>query len=372
MHGWHSSRLVKSDGELYCSALVDNPESGEGFKFTTLFLRREPDGSWTEIGSYPHAAYSMYAAPGGYFYVLSSWNYNNTRVLRTRQPWDFSEFDQLYEDLRAYSYQGMGVSVEGNWLLLHSENMWSEYLRANADETIFYEAASGCLHQDRVEYPEGNYGYEGVLLDGKEALVVAQSAIRDPEHHPTGYPYSWRHLRLLYNPDLTQEAWQNQGWLLPEWGATALKDFVRGPDGEAYLAYYHQSADSLETMETTPGEEFIARIHRDLTADVFPLDFAVVKLLVSGCGRWYALTQSVGEDLQLWELDPAAGFAPVNKYLLPDTARLMRYALHTLHPERHGGEDDGNTVHLLTTEVPEEDPAPPTVKYWHVYFDLPE
>jgi hypothetical protein len=119
-------------------------------------------------------------------------------------------------------------------------------------------------------------------------------------------------------------------------------------------------------------QEYITRINKDLSVEDNPVEFGTRRLYVSEAGHWYSLVAPLSGDLELWQLDSGAGFAPIKKFLLPGTKRLKLYAMYTLHPERNGGEDDGDTVHLLSTDRDNFEDPEGAVKYWHVYFDLPE
>ena len=89
--------------------------------------------------------------------------------------------------------------------------------------------------------------------------------------------------------------------------------------------------------------------------------------------------QGSGQGL-LFRRDPDGKWAPiaelkaVKEYELPGTDVLEGYVIHTLRPERFGGESDGNTVHLLSVkQVYQADGK--TVAHgelWHAAFDLPK
>jgi hypothetical protein len=59
--------------------------------------------------------------------------------------------------------------------------------------------------------------------------------------------------------------------------------------------------------------------------------------------------------------------------VLPRTEKLQGYVIHTLRPERFGGQSDGDTVHLVTASYTPDpaDPAKQTAALWHCWFRLP-
>ena len=298
------------------------------------------------------------------------------KTFRTKIPKDFNSFVQIY-DQGASSYLGASVSAEGNFLLLHAEDNQMEAFVSNAVIAAFYDCGSNKWCQSRLETPEGRYGYEGILLRGKTALAVLNSAVRDENANPVPPHYSWRHVRLARCDDLTEGQWVNKPWLMPKYGETALQDFVRGPDGLAYLAYAHrEGTNSYEETVKKPLLHYIARIHDDLRVEVFPTGIKAgsTRILVDSAKTWYVLGRPAsGHNLHLWTLDDNAGFKPIKEYELPGTDKLDGYVIHTLRPERFGGESDGDTVHLMTTrEIYTVDKKRiDHAELWHAYFNLP-
>ena len=69
----------------------------------------------------------------------------------------------------------------------------------------------------------------------------------------------------------------------------------------------------------------------------------------------------------------AAGFRVVKEYELPGTDDLHGYVIHTLRPERFGGESDGDTIHLMTTRhiFGADKKKIRHAELWHAYFRLP-
>jgi hypothetical protein len=169
--------------------------------------------------------------------------------------------------------------------------------------------------------------------------------------------------------DLTQGQWINQPWLMPEYGDTALQDLRVGPDGNAYLSYWHRSAASLEELAQIPLRHYIARLHEDLTTEVYPtgLEAEATRLVVDSQGKWFLVGRpKSGGNLHLWLLDSAHGFQATQEYELPGTDKLQGYVTHTLRPERFGGEGNSDTVHLLNCSY-----ASDHAQLWHACFNLP-
>jgi hypothetical protein len=379
IHGWQSCRLVKFEGRLYATAGVIRPNEAPGDMMgsdtSSLVFRREPDGTWPQVAIVKDRSYTWCVAPDGTFWIVGPTSYEDTKTIRTRIPKDFNSLEQVYNQ-NANSYLGAGVNTEGDFLLLHAKDAKMEAFVPNAVIAAFYDCASKEWHRSRLETPEGRYGYEGILLHGKTALAVLNSAIRDKDANPVPPHYSWRHVRLARCDDLTKGRWVNKPWLMPKYGDTALQDFMRGPDGLAYLAYaYRSGTNSYEETAKAPMLHYIARIHDDLQADVFPTGIRAgsTRLLVDSAKAWYIVGRlASGQNLHLWKVDDKAGFKPVKEYELPGTDTFDGYVIHTLRPERFGGESDGDTVHLMTTKhiYANDQKTIDHAELWHAYFDL--
>jgi hypothetical protein len=343
--------------------------SGQG-----LVFRRDPDGKWVQLAALKARTYSWCVAPDGAFWIIGPTSYDDARTYRTSTPKGFDNLEQVYQGTCAYL--GASVSPEGNYLLLHADNNSAlDFMTPNAMVAAFYERKTGKWHPSRLETPEGRYGYQGILLRGNAALVVLNSAIR--EKRGDAPFWNWRHVRLAKCDDLTQGKWVTKAWLMPKYGHTALQDLIRGPDGSAYLAYSHRASDvSWEEAEKAPLLHYIARISDDLKVDVFPtgIDAASTRILVDGATNWYLVGRPAPkQNLRLWKLDPDAGFKAVKEYELPGTDVLEGYVIHTLRPERFGGEGDGNTVHLLSVKFVYQADGQTVAhgELWHAAFDLP-
>lgn len=373
IHGWHSNRLIRFGGQLYSSGVVHDENARNTWKRTGAFYRREKDGHWTTLAAFPQSVYTMMVDPSGIFWEAAPSDYANSLTFRMERPLDFKSFDRVYTGTCAY--MGMGISPEGNVLILNAETGDMQAFVPNAITSEFYDHATGKWSRSRMVTPEGRYGYMGMILQGKRALAVLNSAIQDRKANPVAPHYSWRHVRLARCDDLTRGEWVQVPWLMPEYGGTALQDLALGPDGNAYLAYSNVSGSSYEETQKKPTLHYVARIKWDLTIEAFPtgLDHVgATRMLLDHAGGWH-LVGRAGNLLHLWDLDAANGFKPTHEYVLPGTEKLQGYVIHTLRPERFGGQSDGDTVHLVTASY-EPDPADPTKQtaaLWHCSFHLP-
>lgn len=149
-----------------------------------------------------------------------------------------------------------------------------------------------------------------------------------------------------------------------------------GPDGFAYLSYAHASAPSDAAMRAlTVTPHYIARIHPDLAVDIHPtgLTAGSTRIVADSRGGWHIIGRpGSGGDLHIWDIPPERGFQPCNERVLRGTDKLQAYVIHTLCPERFGGQANGNTVHLLCTCLA-KDAAGKDLGYaqmWHASFGL--
>jgi hypothetical protein len=367
IHGWHSNLILKYRGTLYVCGIVADPGLADAFKHHGVFFRREPDGAWSEVGVVPHAVYSMSVGPDGRFWAVAPNSFQEAQVYRMTRPLDFGSFTEVYNG--TCSYEGAGVSPEGNFLMLYAESTQMAAFTPNAVRSAFYARETGEWHESRMVTPEGRYGYEGIILRGRTAIAVLNSSIRDPEATPTPPHYSWRHLRLAGCDDLATGAWRQRPFVMPRFGYTGLQDLMLGPDGNAYLLYLNQTGETLEEAQSAPMTQYLARIHPDLSAEVFTTGMkpSPAKLFCDRRGRWF-LVAELEPYYHLWQLDPDAGFSPVKEWELPGTEVLEGYICHTLRPERFGGEVDGDTIHLMTARYL---PGTELAELWHVCFELP-
>jgi hypothetical protein len=373
IHGWHSNRLLMHKGVLYADGSVDDPEAKTGWKTSGIYFSREPDGTWKEMGRTADRPYISFMAPEGRMWIAAPSTYVTAEVLRMKQPLGFGSFEQFYNGTSFYL--GASISQEGNFLILHAESSDMQAFNANALIGGFYDHKTGTWHRSRIVTPEGRYGYVGIILQGREALAVLNSAIQDPKANPVAPHYSWRHVRLARCDDLTKGQWVNKGFIMSEYGNTSLQDLMVGPDGSAYLAYSNNSANTYEELKKRPMLHYIARIHEDLSTEVFPtgLNAGATRILNDSKGGWYIVGRPGSKgNLHLWRLDPANGFKPTREWELPDTAKLEGYVIHTLRPVRFGGETDGDTIHLMTAQyIKGEGGQKDHTKLWHATFRLP-
>ncbi|HIJ72556.1 MAG TPA: hypothetical protein HPP83_00505 [Candidatus Hydrogenedentes bacterium] len=377
-HGWNTNRLVKYQGVLYATARVDNPAATNKWKCSGEFFRREPGGPWTKFASTPDPPYLTLMAPDGCIWEVGPSQYDKAEVFRMTHPLDFSAFETVY--CGTSTYMGAGMSPEGNFLIMCAETNDIEAFRPNAIISGFYEQATGKWYTSRLVTPEGRYGYIGILLNGTRALAVMQSAIRDPEANPEPPHYNWRHVRLAQCDDLTKGEWIQKGFLLPKYGFTAISDFIAGPDGNAYLVYRSRAGETFEEAERPGGEKtYIAQIKDDLTTEVYSVPFSngPMNMFVDSKENLYLLGWEVGE-LHLWKVDPGEGFEPTKEYRLGGTDKLVRGKIRALHPERFGGEGDGDTAHVFWSHGVDESGEPPAsgepahhAQLWHAQFNLP-
>ena len=73
--------------------------------------------------------------------------------------------------------------------------------------------------------------------------------------------------------------------------------------------------------------------------------------------------------MHLWDLDVENGFQLSNERILVGTEdKLAGYVMNTLRPQRSGGEDDGNTIHLLNAAASDDEN---NAELYHAWFALP-
>ncbi len=388
IHGWQSNHLLKYQGVLYADGRVDDPAAnnetsigvspGSAWTWGGAFFRRIPGGQWEQVRRTLEPTYLSLMAPDGRLWNLAPSSFDTAEVIRMVNPLDFSTFEVVYNG--TCSYMGAGMSPEGNFLILHAESKDTTAFNPNAIVSAFYDQSTGQWHKQRFVTPEGRYGYIGILLRGRRALAVLNSSISDPKANPDFPHWSWRHVRVASCEDLTSEPWQNRGFLMPEYGATSLQDFIEGPDGNGYLAYSHGGADTMEAWRTTPTPHYIARIGHDLSTEVFAttIDASATRILLDSKGNWYLLGRASDSELHLWAIDPDNGFKPTREYILPGTRKLEGYVIHPLRPDRFGGEDDGDTIHVMSARYVDEKGQSPAsgekahhAELWYASFRLP-
>ena len=380
IHGWHTGRLLKHNGALYATAMTP----GTIWTEQSLVFRRDGDNRWTRLARFEPRVYTWEVDPEGYFYASAASSFEDATVFRTHDPLDFDNFDPVYET-GTCAYLSAGASPEGNFLLLHAESVYDV---PNAIIAMFYDKATGKWYRSRFVTPEGRYGYEGFILRGRKVIGVINSSAAEPMGKPTPGA-SWRHIRLIRCDDLTKGDWTVKAWHIPPFGDTALQDLIEGPDGALYLSYSFRSGETWEETMAQPIRHCIARIDDDLSAETFPTGISVgaSRLFVDSRGSWYLVgrpippvespqaagqTSRPGLELHVWRLDPSNGFKPMAEFRLPGTEMLQGYVNYTLRPGQHGGEADGDTVHLLSARQDDNATPDPTkpAELWYATFSL--
>jgi hypothetical protein len=364
IHGWHSSRLVMLDGTLYAAGTVADPDGENDWQDRGLLYRRSLDGSWSVAGETPNQPYHMCVGADGRFWVVAPARYHTAEVFRSKTPGSPSDLELVYNGTCAYL--GASVNEEGDFLLLHARDGTS---LPNSVVAKFYEAATGEWHTSEFPTPEGRCGYEGIVLRGKSAFAIVNSSANPPPDGATTQESSpWRTVRLARCDDLTRGEWVTRVWLDPPYGSTGLSDMYS--DGDTmYVTYSHRAADSLEAFADAPGGNYIARVRWDMSVETFAFPVAVGggRIVRDSRGAFYFVGRS-GDELHVWDMDVADDFALSNERRVAGSAgKLMNYVIHTLRPQRFGGETDGDTVHLLSTTVSDD---PDSETFYHVAFDL--
>ncbi len=375
MHGWHTSRLLKYDGALYFCANKVHPKNhttGNWKLDRGQVFKKEPGGAWHEVADIDPRIYTSCVDSMGRFWTMSPTSFSYCTLWRSLPNMDLDTLHRMYDGTCAYLAAGM--SKEDNFLLLHAEDTCHTARFPNAVIAIFYDRQTDSWFPSRMVTPEGRFGYMGIIIRGRRAMALMQSTIFDPTAAPDEPHYNWRHLRVARCDDLTKGEWRQDILVSRPFGFTMPSDMIVAPDGEIYLAYFHRGGDdSHEATEARPYEFHIARIGMDSGSEIFKPGFepARARLFVDSKGQWYVVGRE-DEKIHLWRLDPANGFKPIKQWELFGTDNLVA-VLHTLRPERFGGESDGDTVHLVSSDI-----RPPafntTVKsfgLWHASFELP-
>jgi hypothetical protein len=258
---------------------------------------------------------------------------------------------------------------------MHAEDTNHTPRFPNAMIAVFYDSPTDSYHLSRIPTPEGRFGYVGVLMNGREATALLQSTQYDPRVEPHKPHYNWRLLKLVQCQDLTKGEWKERWVLRRSYGQTGMSDMLRGPDGEIYIACRHRGGDkSYEETQESPFEFHVIRVSGDLSIETsLPgIEVESARLFFDQRGSLYAVGRDAGL-LHLWRLDPENGMKATAHWPLPGTEKLTGGIIHTLRPERFGGENDGGTVHLVTSN-PDPGGFGSTVReleLWYARFDLP-
>lgn len=360
IHGWHSSRLLMWGGTLYAAATHHDPHAGNAWSDRGIIYRRSGNGRWDAAGHLGTQPYHMMVDPRGRFWVIAPSDPRTCAVFRSAPGADLSRWDLVYTGTSAYV--GASVSAGGDVLIIHSDG---NRPGPAAIVAAFYSAAGESWHISRLETPEWRYGYEAIFLDGARALAILNSsAAPPPEGHKTGKPVMsfwdmewgeeatpWRHIRLAVCDDLTRGEWRQHPYLIQPWGWTGLLDVYAGPDGRPHLLYAHRGGQTREAYEADRARLYLARIGWDLDVQTTIVDREAnrAKFLVDTArGRWF-LVDGSDDGLFLSDVDlSGGGLRLTNERVLAGTRdRLTGYVLHTLRPQRFGGEEDPDRFHML-------------------------
>jgi hypothetical protein len=376
IHGWNTGRLFLHDGTLYFIANIKRPEGcDDSWKHDRgqVFSRPLGEGTWSECAVIDQRFYTGAVDADGRTWIIDPQEFNNVMLWRSRAGMDFSTIDRMYDGTCAYL--GAGVSPDKSFLFIHAEATNHTARFPNALTTVFYDEPTRAYHVGRIPTPQGRFGYVGIILDGRKARVLTQSTQFDPIVEPVIPHYNWRLLKLLACDDLTKGEWKVQPLLDRDFGKTNQQDMMRCPDGSILIACNHQGSDiSYEDGEAQPNEFHIARVADDLSFEIFKpgIQTEATKLFVDSKDQVYAVGRHGEKGLHLWRLDPNGGFKVLADWDLPGTEHMMSL-LHTLRPERFGGQSDGDTIHMVST-----DPAPggfgtgaQELSPWYARFDLP-
>ncbi len=377
MHGWHSSRLLKYDGCLYFSANKIHPEgddSGDWRNDRGLIFKREADGTWNEVADIDPRVYTTCVDSMGRYWAMSPVSFSYCTMWRSLPNMDLKTLHRMYDGTCAYL--GASVSPEDNYLLLHAEDTNHTSRFANAVMAVFYDRETDSWFPSKMVTPEGRFGYMGIIIRGRKVMALMQSTIFDPIAAPEEPHYNWRHLRIARTDDATKGEWRQDILVSKPFGFTMPSDLMVAPDGEIYLAYNHRGGDdSYEATEARPLEFQIARIGMDEGSEIFTPGVDIEgggRLFVDSKGQWYVVGRQQDETLKLWRLDHTNGFKPIKQWDLPNTEKLTSM-LHTLRPERFGGQANTDTIHMVSSDVkaPAFNTTVRQFGMWHASFKLP-
>ena len=379
IHGWNSARLFKYDNVLYFAANeIQTPEnSGDVWRDHGVIFRRDlsADASWEQMAVIDPRVYTSCIDHLGRFWTVSPRHFNYVTLWRSEPGMDLAKWTRCYDGTCAYL--GTGVDAAGNHLLIHTEDCNHMPRFPNAMICVFYDAATDSWRKSRFEMPEGRFGYVGIIVRGRKALVVLQSTQLDPAVEPNEPHYNWRLVKLARCDDLMEGQWTVQPWLMRTFGQTKLWDMVEAANGSILVAYKHRGGDeSYEATQETPFAFYISRILPDLSVETFEpgIDVESTRMFLGSDGRWYLAGRPTGaERLHLWRLDEGNGFKVTANWDLPGTERLKGGLLHTLRPGRVGGDGDGDTIHLVTSDRARVafDDTCDRFAMVHARFDLP-
>ena len=382
LHGWNTGRLIKTGGALYFAANKVMPEGADESDWrvqNTLMFRRDlsaPDGAWELAADIEPRTYTCCVDNLGRFWSISPKHFNYVTLWRSDPNMGLGNFTRCYDGTCAYL--GMGVDRQtGNHLLVHTEDCNHMPRFPNPMICVYYDAETDSWRKSSIPMSEGRFGYVGIMVRGRKAVILMQSTQLDPVVEPNEPHYNWRLLKLARCDDLMEGKWTTQPLAMRKFGQTKPSDMVEMPDGNILVVYKHRGGDeSYEATQETPFLTHISRVSPDLSFETFlpGVDVEPGRLFLGSDGRWYLVGKPMEADmLRLWRLDADNGFKPTAEWDLPGTEVLKGGLLHTLRPDRFGGDDDGDTIHLATSDTPGVAFGDPRDRFGinHARFDLP-
>ena len=381
LHGWNTGRLVKAGGALWFAANRPKPDDDDDSDWTvqrTQMYRRdlsEPDGKWELAADIHPRTYTCCVDHLGRFWSISPKHFNYITLWRSEPNMDLDNLVRCYDG--SCAYLGMGVDREtGSHLLIHAKDTNHMPRFPNAMICVFYDAPTDAWRVSRIEMPEGRFGYVGIIVRGRKAMALLKSTQLDPVVEPNEPHYNWRLLKLARCDDLMEGEWVVEPFLMRKFGNTKVCDMMERPDGRFLLAYRHRGGDeSYEATQEMPITFRVSVVDDDLKATTYEpgIDVEGGRMFLGSDGRWYFVGRPTdGEALRLWRLDEAGGYKPTAEWDLPGT-EILKGMLHTLRPDRFGGEDDGDTIHLATADQPGVAFGDWRDRFdiYHARFDLP-
>ncbi len=381
LHGWNTCRLIKTDGALWFVANKPTPDGDDGSNWLvqrTLMYRRElsAGGQWELAADIEPRTYTCCVDNQDRFWSISPKHFNYITLWRSEPNMDLDTLVRCYDGRCAYL--GMGVDrVSGSHLLIHTEDTNHMPRFPNPMICVFYDAETDSWRVSQIDMPEGRFGYVGIIVRGRKAVVLMQSTQYDPVVEPNDPHYNWRLLKLARCDDLMEGKWVTKPLAMRTFGQSLPSDMVEMPDGKILIAYKHRGGDdSYEATQEQPYAFTISIVSPDLSFDTFTPDLDIEaggRVFLGSDNRWYLVGKPTdGEALRLWRLDADNGFEPTAEWLLPGT-EVLKSMLHTLRPDRVGGEDDGDTVHLATSDTPGVPFGDSRDRFaiMHASFDLP-
>ena len=382
LHGWNTCRLVKTGGALWFAANKPSPDDDDGSDWLvqrTLMYRRElrVGGKWELAEDIDPRTYTCCVDHLGRFWSISPKHFNYITLWRSAPNMGLDDLVRCYDGRCAYL--GMGVDrVIGNHLLMHTEDTNHMPRFPNPMITVFYDAQTDSWAKSQIEMPEGRFGYVGIMVRGRKAVVMMQSTQFDPIVEPNEPHYNWRLLKLARCDDLLEGKWVTRPLAMRKFGQTLPSDMVEMPDGRILIAYKHRGGD--ESYEATQEKRYAFTLSivnpDDLSFETFTPHIDIEpsgRLFLGSDKRWYLVGKPAENAAwRLWRLDADNGFEPTADWDLPGT-EVLKSMLHTLRPDRVGGEDDGDTIHLASSDAPGVSFGDPRDRFgiMHAHFKLP-